>query len=155
MKKFQVPSRETSSRVLLDDGRVLECGIFTAAAGPHGHPQSVLERLNDGDEEFIPVTSGDDRFLLNKSGIMTIDVLDVHKEIELDGLDWDAGREVPVRLSLTGGVSLLGRFHIVMPPERSRVVDFLNSAPRFVLLRGEERVTLVQRNYIVSVRSEQ
>ena len=40
-----------------------------------------------------------------------------------------------------------------MPQERSRVIDFLNVASRFLPLFGEERVTLVQRSYIVAVRT--
>jgi hypothetical protein len=152
MKQFQVPTHEVAARVLLDDGRVLECGIFASDSGPAGHPQTLAERLNETDEEFIPVKSGEDRFLLSKSGVVTVEVGDAASETV--GMDQDAGIEIPVRLSLTGGLSLLGRFHIVMPPERSRVLDYLNAAPRFLTLLGEDRVTLVQRNYIVSVRSE-
>ena len=59
----------------------------------------------------------------------------------------------PVGMHLTGGINLVGRFEISMPPERSRVIDFLNVASRFVPLFGEDRVTLVQRSYIVAVRS--
>ncbi len=88
---------------------------------------------------------------MNKSGVVTVDVLEPERELDL--LDLEARREVAVRLSLTGGLSLLGRFPMIVPPERSRVMDFLNSAPRFVVLLGENKLTLVQRNYIVSVRT--
>jgi hypothetical protein len=152
MKQFQVPTHEVAAKVLLDDGRVLDCGIFASDAGPAGHPQTLFERLNENEEEFIPVRSGEDGFLLSKSGVVTVEVADAASEMV--GMDQDAGIEVPVRLSLTGGLSLLGRFHIVMPPGRTRVLDYLNAAPRFLPLLGEGRVTLVQRNYIVSVRSE-
>jgi hypothetical protein len=60
---------------------------------------------------------------------------------------------VPVRLTLPGGTSLLGTILVVMPPERARVLDFFNAAPRFFPLIGEHQVTLVHRNYVVSVRS--
>ena len=40
-----------------------------------------------------------------------------------------------------------------MPPERSRVVDYLNAAGRFLPLFGEGVVTLVQRRFVVSLRS--
>jgi len=152
MKQFQVPTHEVAAKVLLDDGRVLDCRIFASDSGPAGHPQTLFERLNEVDEEFIPVRSGEDFFLLSKSGMVTVEVADAASEMV--GMDQDAGFELPVRLSLTGGLSLLGRFHIVMPPERSRVLDYLNASPRFLPLLGEGRVTLIQRNYIVSVRSE-
>lgn len=149
---YQVPRREVPARVLLDDGRILDCVVFTAVAAPGGGPQHVLDRLNDLDEEFLPVACGGDRFLLNKSGIMTVQITEPG---ELEGLGSAPGRQATVRLSLTGGISLVGRFRISLPPERSRVLDFLNRAARFVPLVGENRVTLVQRRYIVSVRSEE
>ena len=151
MEQFQVPTRKVPARALLDDGRVLECAIYASEAGPAGHAQSLQQRLNDAAEDFVPVSSGEDRFLLNKSGIVTVEVLEPRREMDL--LDLDSGQNVPVRLSLTGGLSLLGTFHVVMPPGRSRVLDFLNHAPRFVALVGENKLTLIQRSYIVSVRS--
>jgi len=44
-------------------------------------------------------------------------------------------------------------FSIVMPPERSRVLDYLNAAGRFVPVFGEGAVTLVQRRFVVLARS--
>ena len=58
-----------------------------------------------------------------------------------------------MRISLAGGTSLLGRLAIRMPPERARVLDYLNSAPRFVPLLGERQVTLVQKHFVVTVRN--
>jgi hypothetical protein len=40
-----------------------------------------------------------------------------------------------------------------MPPERSRVLDYLNASKRFIPLFGDGTVTLVQRGFIVVVRS--
>ena len=140
---FQVPRRETQARLLLDDGRTLEGFLFLAVAGPDGRPETVSDRLNDRGEEFLPVASGSDRFLLNKSGIILVTVAegaDALRDAEEDG-----GREALVRLSLAGGTSLLGRLHIAMPAERSRVLDYLNAAPRFLPLRSTDGVTLVHR----------
>jgi hypothetical protein len=148
--EYQVPRREVGATVFLDDGRTLECTLFTAVSSPEGGPQRVLERLNDSGEEFVPVSCGDDRFLVSKTGIVTVRITE---RDELDAMETDAGREVPVRLCLAGGTSLVGRFRIVMPPERSRVIDYLNEASRFVPLIGEDRLTLVQRRYIVTVHS--
>jgi hypothetical protein len=148
--EYQVPRREVGATVVLDDGRTLECKLFTAVASPEGGPQRVLERLNDSDEEFVPVACDDDRFLVSKPGIVTVQISDSD---ELTAMETDAGREVPVRLCLAGGISLVGRFRVVMPPERARVIDYLNEAARFVPLFGEDRVTLVQRSYIVTVHS--
>lgn len=152
MEIFRVPKREVEARILLDDGRTVDCTIFTAVTSPEGGPQRVLDRLNDPEEEFLPVHAGEERFLLNRSGIVTVELGGEAESVE--GVDSDAGKMVAVRLTLTGGIGLIGRFHLVMPPERSRVLDYLNAAPRFLPLYGESKVTLVQRNYIVSALSE-
>lgn len=151
MLTYQVPRRRVQARILVDDGRTLEGELFTALSSPEGGPQRVVDRLNEPTEEFVPVARGEDRFLLNKSGIVTVELTD---PVEWEGLDPEAGRQVPVRVTLTGGLALVGRFHILMPPDQSRVMDFLNHVPRFVPLLGEGKVTLLHRSHIVTVRSE-
>jgi hypothetical protein len=153
MDIFQVPRREAGARILLDDGRTLEGQLFLATAGPDGRPETVWERLNDAGEEFVPMACGDDRFLLNKSGILTVTV--PHGEDALHEDEGNGAKETPVRVSLAGGLSLLGRLHIAMPVERSRVLDYLNAAPRFLPLHSSEGITLVHRRFIVSVRSDE
>jgi hypothetical protein len=150
MDIFAVPRREVAARILLDDGRTVHGSVYLAVAGLDGRPETVAERLNDPSEEFVPVASGSDRFLLNKSGILTVHVPVAGEAVH----DMDGGREAPVRISLAGGIGLLGSLHIAMPAERSRVLDYLNAAPRFLPLRSHEGVTLVHRRFIVSVRSE-
>jgi hypothetical protein len=152
MELLRIPRRRVHTRILLDDGRSLEGELYTAPAVTAGRPESVLEHLNDPTEDFMPLAVGEDRFVLNKAGILYA---------QLDGDPTEAGEHlpeaahvVPVRLTLAGGMGLLGRFHVVMPPERSRVLDYLNAAPRFLPLWRDGQVTLVQRSFIVSVRSE-
>lgn len=153
MEILKVPRRTITVRILLDDGRTLDGDMFTALLGLDGRPERVLDHLNDGSEEFFPVACGADRFLLNKSGVITVQVPGGMEEVG-DPEIFD-GHEVPVRVTLTGGISLIGRLPISMPPERSRVLDYLNSAPRFLPLLGAGQVTLVQRRYVVSVRGEE
>jgi len=153
MDIFLVPRREAEASILLDDGRTLEGQLFLATAGPDGRPETVWERLNDSGEEFVPMACGDDRFLLNKSGIITVTVPRGEDAVHAD--DGNGAREAAVRVTLAGGISLLGRLHIAMPVERSRVLDYLNAAPRFLPLHASGGVTLVHRRFIVSVRSDE
>lgn len=150
MELYKVPKVETRVRILLDDGRTLDGSLFTSVTGPSGGPETIQDRLSDTSEEFVPLACGNDRLLLNKSGIILIQC-----PFEAAGLSPDetSGKEVLVRMSLAGGTSLLGRFDIRMPPERSRVIDYLNCAPRFVPLLGDGQVTLVQKHFIVTVRN--
>jgi len=150
MDLFRVPRRETPVRLLLDDARVLDGGLFTALTGPDGLPGRVVDRLNDPTEEFVALRSEQERFLVNKSGIVTVRLEGDPEEIL--GPEAATGRHVPVRLSLAGGTALVGRLVVVMPSDRSRVIDYLNAIPRFFPLVGEKVVTLVQKSFVVSVR---
>jgi hypothetical protein len=151
MEIYKIPKVETRVWILLDDGRTLEGCLFTAAIGPGGGPETVLDRLNDRSEDFLPLAADGDRFLINKSGIISVQVPGGEGVIGAE--EAEAAREVPVRISLIGGMSLLGRFVITMPAERARVLDYLNAAPRFVPLLGEGMTTLVQKRFVVTVRS--
>ena len=150
MDMYRIPRREVPARILLDDGRTLDGTLFTADSGPGGRPNDVLHHL-EGTEDFVPLVCGQDSFLLNKAGIIWVQLTgDAASEVRGD---MQTGRVVAVRFTLAGGISLVGTVSIVMPPERSRVLDYLNASGRFVPLFGEGTTTLVQRGFIVSVRS--
>lgn len=153
MESLRIPRRQVEARLVLDDGSSLEGRLFAGWVGADRRPETVQERLNDAAEEFLAMACGEDRFLLNKAGIILCEVR--KGQGELEGLAAAGGRRVPVRMTLVGGVGLVGTLRIVMPPERSRVLDYLNSAPRFVAIEGPDKVTLVQRRFIVTVRSEE
>lgn len=153
MEHLRIPRRRVEARLVLDDGSSLEGHLFAGWTGADRRPETVQERLNDAGEEFLALACGEDRFLLNKAGIILCEVREGQGELE--SLAGTGGRRVPVRMTLVGGVGLVGTLRIAMPPERSRVLDYLNSAPRFVALEGAGKVTLVQRRFIVTVRSEE
>ena len=149
MEIFRVPKREVPVRVSMDNGQTLDGILFVATVGTDGRLGRVLDRLNDTEEEFLPLACGEDHLLLNKSGVMMVE-----EPEEKDQLDSDAGaEEMPVRVTLIGGTNLVGRLRMRMPPERARVLDYLNAAPRFIALFGENGATLIQRSYIMYVRT--
>src|SRR5262245_9132561 len=113
MEIYRIPRREVSVRILVDDGRTLDGTLFTAEAGTNGRPEDVLHHLNDTEKGFVPLLCGADSFLLNKAGIIWAQVSGAAaEEIEADA---GSGRHVPVRLTLAGGLSVVGKFVIVMP----------------------------------------
>ena len=151
MEIYRIPRRATVVRILLDDGRSLDGQLFTSDLGPGGRPEHLLHHLNDAATEFVPLASGRESILINKAGIVWAQLTgEAAAEIALDA---EGGNRVPVRLSLTGGISLVGVLSVVMPPERSRVLDYLNAAGRFIPIFGEGAVTLVQRRFVVLARS--
>jgi hypothetical protein len=148
---YRVPRRELDVRILLDDGRTLDGALFTSQTGAGGGPEDALQFLNTNSEDFVPLLCGQDSFLLNKAGIIWVQLMgEAAEEISSSNR---SGRPVPVRLTLAGGISVVGTLSIVMPPERNRVVDYMNAAGRFVPLFGDGTATLVQRGFVVSVRS--
>ena len=151
MEIYRIPRREVPARILLDDGRTLDGKVFTTDSVPGGRPEDVLHLLNDASEDFVPLVCGADSFLLNKAGIIWVQLSGVNAAEVAEHAE--SGRPAPVRLTLTGGLSLVGTLSIVMPPERARVIDYLNAAGRFVPLFGDGSVTLVRRSFVVSVRS--
>jgi hypothetical protein len=153
MEIYRIPRREVTVRILLDDGRTLEGTLFTAETGAAGRPEDVLQHLNETDKDFVPLACGADSFVLNKAGIIWAQVSGAAAQEIVAGAG--TGRHVPVRFSLAGGLSLVGKLVIVMPAERSRVLDYLNASGRFLPVYGEGTVTLVQRRFVVTVRSSE
>jgi hypothetical protein len=151
MEQYRIPRRQVQARILLDDGRTLDGTVFTTDSVPGGRPEDVLHVLNDPSEDFVPLLCGEDSFLLNKAGIIWVQLTGATAEEVAE--QSEAGRPAPVRLTLAGGLSLVGTLSIVMPPERARVIDYMNAAGRFLPLFGEGQVTLVRRSFVVSVRS--
>ena len=151
MEIYRIPRRELDVRILLDDGRTLDGSLFSSKTGVMGGPEDALHFLNTDSEDFIPLVCGKDSFLLNKAGIIWVQLAGEAAD-EIAAMN-RTGRRVPVRLTLTGGLSVVGTLSIVMPPERNRVVDYMNAVGRFLPLFGDGVATLVQRGFVVSVRS--
>lgn len=150
MDELRVPRRQVRVRIVLDDGRTLDGDLFVSPIMPDGGAERVVDRLNDPHDDFVPVAAGEDRFVLNKAGIVLVQIQGGPEEAGVP--ETFEGHEAPVQLSLSGGIGISGRLPIAMPPERSRVIDYLNAAPRFVPILGDAQVTLVQRRFIITVR---
>lgn len=148
---YRIPRCEVPVRILVDDGRTLDGMLFTANAGAAGRTAGVLQHLNEPDEEFVPMLCGEDSFLLNKAGIVWVQVTGSAAAELVD----EAGfaQHVSVHVSLSGGGRIVGTLAIIMPLERSRTVDYLNASGRFLPVFGNGTVTLVQRRSVVTVRS--
>jgi hypothetical protein len=148
MDAYRIPRRVVPVRLLLDDGRRLHGDLFVATVDGSDF-ESLVRRLNDPEEDFVPLAVGDDRFLLQKAGIVSVEIDQAAPTEEQPGV-----RFVTARLTLMGGTALLGRLRVEMPPERSRVLDYLNAGPRFIPLWSPSGIILVQRRAIVSVRAD-
>ncbi len=62
--------------------------------------------------------------------------------------------EIRVRIEMVNGTSVTGAFFVDMPPERSRLSDYLNFTPRFIYLVREGAHLILNKAYIRLVREQ-
>ena len=151
MSLFQLPTKEIHVQLRLEGGEVLAGQFFLSEHGPDGGPGLLSQRLNDDSERFLPLAVNGRVYLVQKSRIASIRVEGGADEFPVPG--GEAVTRVAVGVSMTHGLTIEGRTCYTMPRERERLVDFLNSAPTFVLLQQEEASMLINRDQIVSVWS--
>jgi hypothetical protein len=150
MKQYRVPQEEMTVRIAVLGGHEVDGAVFYAPARPGGAPGHLGDRLNDP-EPFLPVSAPEGGRLLNKDSIVRIELGPGH----LDELPGEGVAEyVPVRMTLVDGTALDGRLVYAMPPGQTRVLDYLNSCPRFVPLEHAGGITMINRNAIVEVSGD-
>jgi hypothetical protein len=149
MKLFQVPQRRIRVRLRLSDGRELDGTLFVPESGPGGGPGRLIDRLNDAAEWFLPLLGADGQQVIAKRSLVTI-LCEAGDEPAAAG-DVAADHACQVRLRLAGGAVIGGWLRYGAPPERSRVLDYLNTAPSFLRIEAETGLTYVARAAIVSV----
>lgn len=151
MKDFQVPQRTVHVQVRLDGGAELEGQLFAPSAGPDGAPGRLGDRLNDPDENFLALRHGPDTSLVRKAAIVTIRLSG--EDVDLEAHEGETACAVPVRLWLEGDRTVEGIVAYSMPPEKARILDFLNAAPPFIAVHGDGELLLVNRDRVLRARN--
>ncbi len=151
---YQVPKRQVPARLKLVGQTPAEVALYLAErAQRHTGYECPSDLLNGGDD-FIPTTDPQGRLhVLRRDAIM---ILSVSAELEENGgIDsQDAGDQLTthtVELALEDGTRLVGELAYWRPGGQRRLQDFLNSAERFVPLRADGMIHLVNRDRIVSL----
>lgn len=144
--ELKVPKRRAQVEVLLPGGAARQVTVFLAEYAPrHSGPERLSDLLNAHDD-FVPAldVATDTMTFLNRH---TIAAARVAREMELA----DEGDAHEVEITLVDGTTLRGSVTFLMPPDRSRLLDYLNDAPPFVRLAETERVSLVNKRHIARV----
>jgi len=147
--ELRVPKRRAQVEVLLPGGAARQVTVFLAEfAGGHAGHERLSDLLNAAGE-FVPAVdvATDAMTFINRQSVAAARVA---REWEI-GDDLAGGEEHEVEIALSDGTSLRGTVHFVLPPERSRLLDFLNDAQPFVRLAQEDKVTLVNKRHIARV----
>jgi hypothetical protein len=151
MDELRVPKRRVAAEVLLPGGTARRIALFLAdAASHHTGPERPGDLLNGGDD-FIPAFDEDAQAMsfLHRAGIAAVRIArDLEHEDE-DDLTLPTEHDVEVLLG--SGQLLRGLVSYLRPPDRSRLVDFLNEPePFFRLVEGATTV-LVNKRHVARV----
>jgi len=147
--ELRVPKRRAQVEVLLPGGAARQVTVFLAEfASRHTGPERLSDLLNAADD-FVPAVDvlTDSMTFLNRHGIAAARVA---REWEL-GEDLSGGDQHDVEITLIDGTILRGTVAFTMPPERSRLLDYLNDTQPFVRLAEKEKVALVNKRHIARV----
>jgi hypothetical protein len=152
MDELRVPKRRTLIEIVFPSGASRQLAMFLAEfATQHAGPERPSDLLN-GTIDFLPAVEVDtgEMTLLHRTGIA---VARVPAEVESDESDQlTIPTEHEVEITLTTGVTLNGLISYVLPPERSRLADYLNVATPFFRLLQQQSVSLVNKRHVSQVR---
>jgi hypothetical protein len=151
--ELRIPKRAVKVDLTRADGARLEAEVSLAEfASSHVGGERLSEMLNTG--PFLPardVSKGQVSFIACHS----VAVARVAREVEDD--DDAAAHTIPteheVKVTLLGGQSLTGLLTYVLPPERARLIDYLNSCPTFIPLVEADHLALINRHHIATIET--
>ena len=86
---------------------------------------------------------------LNRAGLAAVRVARELERDEADGLTLPT--EHDVEMLLESGAALRGLVSYLRPPDRSRLVDFLNEPEPFIRLIEERAIALVNKRHVARV----
>ncbi|BDG04848.1 hypothetical protein [Anaeromyxobacter oryzae] len=151
MEELRVPKRRVPAEVVLPGGAERRVVLFLAeAAADHSGAEQPGDLLN-GPGDFFPA-------LDELAGAMTflhrgaVAVVRVARTLEADcaeALTLPTEHEVEVHLA--DGSCRTGLVSYLRPPDRARLVDFLNEAPPFFRLLEADAVALVNKRHVTRV----
>lgn len=147
MRKDMVRRQAT---LLTTAGSKLDVVLFLdhLASNGSGRRATILDNFNS-ERFFIPMEDVAEKeiILLGKSQILAAELAEKDRVPETF-----AASEIPVLLKLTDGGTVEGSFHVDLPPEKSRLSDYLNTSPQFVYLYRVQNDFILNRDHIFSVK---
>lgn len=151
MNQFRVPKRRAEVEIVLPGGASHSLAVFLAEFAQNHVGAERLSDLLNGSHDFIPAVdpARDEVTFLNRASIA---VARIAPDFETGGeSDYTLPSEHEVEISLVDGTLISGLVSFVLPPERSRLIDFLNDAPPFFRVLEPERISLVNKRHVARV----
>jgi hypothetical protein len=157
LSEYRIPKREISAEVsLLGQPRKVVKLFLGERAESHSGPEKPSDLLN-GSRAFFPAVEPPGRFVLLHRDLITD--LSVDAEVEFPAeessgsAEAEAVAKVLVELALQDGAKVRGTVQFLMPEGRRRLIDFLNTADRFLIVRGNGLARLINKRRIVRVEA--
>jgi hypothetical protein len=151
MEDLRIPKRRAVVEISLSGGAVRTVAVFLSEfAHEHAGAERVSDLLNRGGT-FLPamdLTTNAMTFL-SHAGITVVRV-DARLE-EGEAEQHTIPTEHEVELTLLDGQVVRGLITYIRPPDRSRLVDYLNEAPAFLPVVEQGRLALVNVRHIAKV----
>lgn len=111
----------------------------------HSGPETPEDALNR-DEAFFPLTSENQTMFLAKSQVIAVTVRTVLPVRDLDRVE--AARTLGMQVVLSDGSDFVGAVTSELPPDRARVLDYLNHATGFFCLVDQDAMRFVNRLHV-------
>lgn len=145
----RVEVEQVDARIVPVQGEVLEGSFFLRPSGSRS--ETLGARLNEPGVAFVPVQIRERSELLQLSWVAYLEIRTELREVaELE--DLGAWRQ-QVLIRLASGTVLEGDLLYMLPPERRRISDLLNSdSTRFLLLVGDKLTRYVNLSAVARVQ---
>lgn len=150
MDEHRVPKRRVSIEIAIAHAGRRSVSVFLSEfASHHAGPERVSDLLN-GDADFIPtvVQGSDTTTFFQRLGLLCAWVA---PDEEAQATEGPPPTEHGLELTFSDGTVIRGQVGYVLPPERSRLIEFLNEAPAFFRLLAADRVALINKRHVTQV----
>jgi hypothetical protein len=153
---YQIPKVRIPIEARFLNEAPMELEMFVGqGGGHHGGYERPSEVLN-GTQVFIPmVRPGGEPVIVHRDALLMVSFEAIHEETLADGGSFGHVMGADITVDLEGGTSALGRLEYMMPGDRCRVQDYLNTNLRFLPLREGPLMRLIHARFIrrVTLRS--
>lgn len=145
-----VSTRRVRVDVLLTGHRTITGDIHLQPyAERHSGPETAVDLLNRGELFFAVTLEGEQPLFLAKSQVL---YLKLPPQPAIDDPERaSVARRIDLEIELADGSLVEGLVTFELPPDRPRVLDFLNLAPSFFVMWSPESVRIINREHVRAV----
>ena len=146
---MKVEKLKRLATVRVSTGGRLEVNFFLGYSSEiHTGRELIIDVLNS-DRSFIPLEDvlKDEILMIGKNRFREVELAE--RDLLPETLE---ARKIPVQIELIDGDLIDGSFYTALPPDKSRLSDYLNNTPQFIYLCREQADLILNKDYILSLK---